>query len=101
MRVQVKSTSCRTQFGYLCQFKPGPSSQPYTLKEIDFFAAYVIPEDVWYVIPATVLLGVRRKIAMTLSPQSPRHPKRYKYECYREAWGLMRGGRSNGKVRAT
>jgi hypothetical protein len=46
LRVQVKSTDCRTQYGYLCQFKPCAGSRPYTLKQIDFFAAYVIPKDV-------------------------------------------------------
>jgi hypothetical protein len=43
LRVQVKSTDCRTQYGYLCQFKPNAHSKPYTLKQVDFFAAYVIP----------------------------------------------------------
>jgi len=36
LRVQVKSTDCRTQYGYLCQFKPNAHSQPYTLKQIHF-----------------------------------------------------------------
>lgn len=89
LRVQVKSTSCRTQFGYLCQFKPGYRVKHYTLEQVDFFAAYIIPEDVWYVIPAAVLLSGRRKKAMTLLPENPRHPERYKYECYREAWRLL------------
>ncbi len=92
LRVQVKSTSCRTQFGYLCQFKPGYRVQHYTLKKVDFFAAYIIPEDVWYLIPAAVLLEGPQKKAMTLLPQNPRHPERYKYEGYKEAWGLLRPG---------
>ena len=37
LRVQVKSTDCRTQYGYLCQFKPNANSKPYTLKQVDFF----------------------------------------------------------------
>lgn len=89
LRVQVKSTDCRTEFGYLCQFKPGYSTQPYTLAQVDFFAAYVIPKDVWYLIPAVVLLGGQQKKALTLLPTRPRHPDRYKYECYREAWALL------------
>jgi hypothetical protein len=93
LRVQVKSTDCRTQYGYLCQFKPNAHSKPYTLKQVDYFAAYVIPEDVWYLIPAVVLLGGRRKKkALTILPRNPRHPERYKCEEYREAWGLMRPG---------
>ena len=89
LRVQVKSTDCRTEYGYLCQFKPNAHSKPYTLKQIDFFAAYVIPADVWYVIPAPVLLRGRQKKAVTLLPAKPRHPERYKCEGYREAWGLL------------
>jgi hypothetical protein len=41
---------------YLCQVKPNAHSKPYTLKQIDFLAAYVILADVWYLIPAAVLL---------------------------------------------
>jgi hypothetical protein len=52
-----------------------------------FFAAYVIPEDVWYLIPAAILLrGKKKKKALTLMPERPRHPERYKCEGYREAW---------------
>ncbi len=90
LRVQVKLTDCRTQYGYLCQFKPNAHSKPYTLKQVDFFAAYVIPRDVWYLIPAGILLGGEGKKAVTLLPENPRHPERYACEAYREGWGLMR-----------
>jgi hypothetical protein len=89
LRVQVKSTDCRTQYGYLCQFKPNAHSKPYTLKQVDFFAAYVIPEDVWYLIPAAVLLRGKHKKALTLLPAKPKHPERYKCESYRDAWALL------------
>jgi hypothetical protein len=89
LRVQVKSTDCRTQYGYLCQFKPNAHSKPYTLKEVDFFAAYVIPRDVWYLIPAAVLLMGKQKKALTILPEKPRHPERYGYESYRDAWVLL------------
>jgi hypothetical protein len=89
VRVQVKSTTCRTQYGYLCQFKPSPSSRhQYTLQQLDFFAAYVIPENVWYVIPAAILLRSRQRAA-TLFPIKPKHPDRYRYESYKEAWPLL------------
>ncbi len=76
----------------MCQFKPNAHSKPYTLKKVDFFAAYVIPQDVWYLIPAAVLLGGKPKKAVTILPEKPRHPERYVCEEYREAWGLMRAG---------
>jgi len=90
LRVQVKSTDCRTQYGYLCQFKPNASSEPYSLKQVDFFAAYVIPEDVWYLIPGAVLLGRRRKTSVMLFPVVP--PTRrstFQCECYKEAWEIL------------
>jgi hypothetical protein len=98
LRVQVKSTDCRTQYGYLCQFKPNQKSRPYSLKEVDFFVAYVIPKDAWYVIPAAVILrgkGIKAGEikAMTLLPEKARHPERYRFEGYREAWELMAGKR--------
>ena len=92
LRVQVKLTDCRTQYGYLCQFKPNAHSKPYTLKQVDFFAAYVIPRDVWYLIPAGILLGGEGKKAVTLLPENPRHPERYACEAYREGVGVDEAG---------
>jgi PD-(D/E)XK endonuclease len=100
LRVQVKSTDVRTQYGYLCQFKPNSHSKPYTLKQVDFFAAYVIPREVWYLIPAVVLLRGEPKRALTLLPSRPRHPERYQYERYREAWGLLRVGESGSAAKS-
>jgi PD-(D/E)XK endonuclease len=53
-RIQVKSTSYQLGSGYLCGFKPNRSSSvKYTTKTVDFFAAYVIPQNAWYVLPAS------------------------------------------------
>src|SRR2546426_11030312 len=52
LRVQVKSTTSRIGSGDLCRLKPNPATEPYTEEQLDFFAAYVIPEDAWYLIPA-------------------------------------------------
>jgi hypothetical protein len=91
VRVQVKSTSCRTGTGYLCQFKPHYlKKQDYTLAQLDFFAAYVIPVETWYIIPAAVLLGADRKYAVMLHPMQPLKKDRYSYESYKEAWPLLR-----------
>ena len=91
VRVQVKSTSCRTGTGYFCQFKPHYlKKQDYTLAQLDFFAAYVIPVATWYIIPAAVLLGAERKYAVMLHPMQPLKKDRYSYEAYKEAWPLLR-----------
>jgi hypothetical protein len=63
----------RSGAGYLCQFHPNHQrKQDYSLKEIDVFAAYVIPENVWYLIPAALLLGKHRKWIAMLCPSSRR-----------------------------
>lgn len=72
---------------YLCQVKPNAHSKPYTLKQIDFLGAYVIPADVLHLIPAAVLLRGKQKKAVTILPEKPKHPERYKYEAYRESVG--------------
>ncbi|MFZ0289341.1 MAG: group I intron-associated PD-(D/E)XK endonuclease [Candidatus Sulfotelmatobacter sp.] len=51
-RVQVKSTTSRVSaHAYSCR-TPSGKRLTHILKEFDFVAAYVIPLDLWYVIPA-------------------------------------------------
>ena len=79
--VQVKCTVFRSKNGegYLCSvcsshniYKPGA---------FDFLAAYVVPEDVWFILPAKEIMGMRSVSLCT--PTS-------RYEKYREAWELLR-----------
>ena len=86
LRVQVKSTSCQVGNGYLCRLKPNPFTKPYDCAQVDFFAAYVIPQDAWYVIPAGV--GLERSGDVMLCPVKDLL-RDYKYEKYREAWELL------------
>lgn len=97
LRVQVKSTICRSGAGYRCQFMPNHRKKvDYSLEQLDLFAAYVIPEDVWYFIPAGLLLGKRRRWMAMLSPvTTPKKKASYRYECYREAWDLLTKTRSD------
>jgi PD-(D/E)XK endonuclease len=80
-RVQVKSTDMWLGTCYLCQLYAF-GRRAYTPKEIDFYAIYVLPEDVWYIFPVKDLAG-KRTIALT-----PRL-KGHKYERYMEAWPLL------------
>jgi len=90
LRVQVKSSSARNGTGYLCQFRRNyTADEPYTLDDLDLFAMYVIPENAWYLIPASVILTPPRKVAVTLCPVTARRKDRYRYEHYREAWDLL------------
>ena len=96
LRVQVKSTTVRSGAGYRCQFMPNhKSKRDYSLDHIDVFAAYVIPEDAWYLIPAVLLLGKRRRFMAMLCPViAPKKKASYRYESYREAWPLLTRSRA-------
>jgi hypothetical protein len=90
LRIQVKSTTCRTGTGYFYQFKPHYlKKQDYTLDQLDLFAAFVIPVQTWYLIPAALLLGEIRKTGIMLYPVEPLKKDRYSYEAYKEAWPLL------------
>jgi hypothetical protein len=77
--VQVKSTLSKPSRGYACTVH---GHQPYAAGSFDFLAAYVIPADVWYIIPAASTQGMK---CITFHPDSPNG----KYEQYREAWHLL------------
>lgn len=97
LRVQVKSTTTRMETGYCCRLRRGGRSRRYyTLDEVDVFAAYVVEEKVWYVIPAKALLGKKTKDGIMLCPVSEERHRR-KYEQYREAWVLL--GKTRGSWR--
>jgi len=87
IRVQVKSS---TQF--LCGLyrvnahrRIHGRAVPYTLAEVDFFAAYIIPEDSWFIFPLPHILGLT---SLSLSPK--RRRKRHENDRYREAWHYLR-----------
>ncbi len=87
IRVQVKATT-QLQYGLYranAHRRIYGKAVPYTLAEIDFFAAYVIPEDSWFIFPLTHILGAT---AVTLSPKRRRKP--HVNDPYREAWHLLR-----------
>ena len=90
LRMQVKSTSFQLANGYLCAFKPNRRGKRYTTRNVDFFAAYVIPENVWYVLPSSVVLKTKGHDLMLCPVRQPKCD-RYLYEEYREAWKLLRG----------
>ena len=93
VRVQVKSTTFRVGTGYRCELERNRRSSPYTLKQVDLFAAYILPRDIWYLIPAWALVnGDHLKKGPMLCPMQPLEKDRYLYEGYREAWGLLRPG---------
>jgi len=88
-RVQVKSSMALIRNDYACSCHPPTRpTQAYTGDEIDFIAIFIIPMDVWYIIPVNVI--ERRKWGIAINPQR----KRSKYFRYMEAWPLLREPRT-------
>lgn len=81
--VQVKCTMAEMQNGkgYVCSVKK--NNQTYSAGSFDFLAAYVIPEDAWYIVPAKLIRGQQSVCLCTTGSEA-------KYEEYREAWHLLR-----------
>jgi len=82
-RVQIKSSNVLDQGRYCVKASYGGRLRAYTPGQIDFLAAYVGPEDAWYIIPIRAL---RRRIAIHLYPHATGVGQ---FERYREAWPLL------------
>ena len=80
-RVQVKCAACYHRGQYMV--KAGGDAGNYTPDDIDFLAAHIIPENIWYIIPIEAFAGV------TMIHLSPHGTGKAKYEKYREAWCLL------------
>lgn len=87
VRVQVKSTMFVDRGGYSCSVRG--CRGPYQGDPFDFLAVYLIPEDLWYIIPAKKVKG---QGSVALYPKL----KKSKYARYREAWRLLRRNRKHG-----
>jgi PD-(D/E)XK endonuclease len=80
-RVQVK---CATSYrGTRCETRGAGSGELYTEEDIDFLAAYVIPEDFWYVVPVEAF-APRATVHFNYGPLSEGM-----FEIYRETWCLL------------
>ncbi len=79
--VQVKCTVFRSKNGegYICS--TCSSHKLYRAGAFDFLAAYVVPEDVWYILPAEEIVGMR---SVSLCTPTGR------WEKYREEWETLR-----------
>jgi hypothetical protein len=81
-RVQVKSNRGRADGAYMVNVS-GYKRVAYTENDIDFLVAYLVPEDLWYIVPIKKFIG---KATLFFYPRgrgtSP-------WEKYREAWCQM------------
>jgi hypothetical protein len=92
-RVQVKSTLFKRFRCYECQCywsRVGANREVmrYRPAQVDFVAAYVVPENSWFIIPVAEIRTTR----LYLPPKEYAAPS--KYAKYREAWKLL--GAVNG-----
>jgi hypothetical protein len=96
-RVQVKSCMCRKGLTYHvgASHRSGtvPAQGPYTAAQIDILAVYIIPANVWYIIPVDAFSP---STSLAFLPHLPVAAGRY--EQFREAWYLM-ACRRNGEPR--
>ena len=63
----------------------------YPAGAFDFVAAYLIPVDIWYILPEEIVLS---KTTVLLYPESTRS----KYKPYLEAWKLLTGGETADQI---
>jgi hypothetical protein len=90
-RVQVKCTSRFYRRGYSVR-ATGHPRRPYTAAEIDLLVVYIVPKDIWYVLPVEALTGSSR---LQFYPMGCRK-NAGRYEKYREAWGILGGPAAAG-----
>jgi hypothetical protein len=83
-RVQVKSGCHHHNRYYTLHARCGNALKTrYTSAEIDIFVAYLVPIDVWYVVPVEKI----QRAVMLFFPYGGARDSHY--EQYREAWSLM------------
>ncbi len=83
-RVQVKSAGVMQQGSYHIASGSGHRSKTaYTERDIDLLAAYILPEDAWYLIPVSAFSPIK---TLRLCPHCPNHSR---FEQFREAWHLL------------
>jgi PD-(D/E)XK endonuclease len=80
-RVQVKRASLHLYGQYAA--RAGGHSSHYTKDDIDFIAAHLVQENIWYIVPIEAFEG------RTGLHFNPKGRCKNKYEKYREAWCLL------------
>ena len=84
LRVHVKSTTFQRGETYEINLT-GPGGRRYKKGDLDMFAVYVAPVDVWYILPFELMEGRGTGLQVTPGRVGERYAE------YLEAWGLLRG----------
>lgn len=82
LRIQVKSTQFTHKGSYVCAVHGG-GNRAYPDNAFDFLAVYLIPEDLWYIIPPHAFRGQASVALRTRGQKS-------KYAKYLDAWDLLK-----------
>jgi hypothetical protein len=81
LRVQIKSTTYSRDGSFTCN-AVGPGHKGYPAGVVDFFAVYLVPLDVWYILPFEATGGI---VSLQFRPGK----RGSKYSRYMEAWHLL------------
>lgn len=82
LRVQIKSTTYSRDGSFTCNVV-GPGHHGYRAGVVDFVAVYLVPVDVWYIVPFEATGGI---VSLQFRPGK----RGNKYSRYMEAWHLLR-----------
>ena len=87
LRVQVKCTTFFMDGFYHLNAHRRVNGRaiPYQLSEVDFLAAYIVPDDSFFILPLAHILGCT---SLLFRPKTSR--RKGTYDQYREAWHLLR-----------
>lgn len=90
LRIQVKSCFTSKRRGYSVNLgkRTDRTTTRYTENEIDFLAVYIVPHDVWYVIPVQ---AAQASTQLRFYPVPSRRKGSGQYEAFRETWHLISG----------
>lgn len=86
-RMQIKSVVHMSEGLYsLCvRRSEGQKLLAYSESEVDFVAVYIMPEDIWYILPVREVV---KRLTLRFRPKGYHRPDIYAH--YREAWHLLR-----------
>jgi PD-(D/E)XK endonuclease len=82
LRVQIKSTTYSRDGSFTCNVV-GPGHRGYAAGVLDFVAIYLVPVDVWYIVPFEAMAGI---VSLQFRPGQ----RGNKYSRFMEAWHLLR-----------
>jgi len=85
-RVQVRSTDYEVHHGFSvhASIRINQTSVRLTARDVDVIAAYLVPKDLWYIVP------IEACTCLNLWFYPGKSPKGSKFEKFREAWDCLR-----------